>query len=85
MWEEWSQYINTDNVKGYSLFVEKWIPVTLEVHLTNVKIHSPVWEVGIYVYHSMTGHVTVFEGAFSSYFEAEAKAWKETQNFLKND
>ena len=79
MWEGWTECTNTDDVKSYELMIGSKIKVLLAVTLAMVEHKLLVWQAEVVAFAPSAGEYIDYEGKFSSFEEAEAKAWKDAQ------
>ena len=81
MWEGWKKYVDEDSHKRYQLLVVSGsVEVLLVVYLDRKETEPSTWGVLITAFNPGAGEYILYEGTFSDFAEAEAKAWEEAQS-----
>ena len=80
MWEGWKKYADEDSYKCYEFFVKGSVEVLLDISLTRQESEPSTWNVLITAFNPGAGEYILYEGTFSDFAEAEAKAWEEAQS-----
>jgi hypothetical protein len=86
MWEGWNKYTDIEHIKTYGLLVgiETKFELTVGIHSVHNESGIPGWNVRVSTFAPSMGEYIVYEDSFSSFQEAEAKAWERAQTVLEN-
>jgi hypothetical protein len=84
MWEEWTEYVNTDDCRRYELMIRGSMgEVALGAYLTRVSSLPVSWEVIVNAFNPGAGEYVLYEATFPGFAEAEREAWEQAAGAAK--